>query len=401
MSASATFPLVSAKAAILMDRQTGMVLWSYNPDLALPMASTTKIMTAMVILDHGADKLDQSVVVSEHASSTGGSSLLAAGDILTLRELLVSALVRSSNEATVAAAEYLTGGNVQQFVDWMNEKAQSLGLKHTHFVNPHGLYDPKVGAQHYSSARDLATMASYALTHYPLIREIVRSGRPRPVVIHTQNRGNLVVENRDKLINGPVPGIPGAIVDGVKTGFVVEAGRCLVSSASLGNWQLVAVVLNSQQMYQENLALLHYGFSRYIWKTYASSTQAWETPVQVSWGTSTTVPVGVKGILGAPVPRLEYGETVDDQVVFAGDRPSAPIARGEQIGTLEVWRNGRRIASAPAVALQPVPVAWWAHVLATLWYLTLTVLGLFIVGKIYGKIAKSHRRRRRHLAASR
>ncbi len=152
-----TAPLVTANAAILMDRQSGLVLWAHNPDLELPMASTTKIMTAMVILDHGANRLNEKVKVSKYAASTGGSYIFHEGDVTTLYNLLVAALVRSSNEATVAAAEYLAGDE-QTFVGWMNEKAtHELGLKHTHFINPHGLYDKFHGAEHHTTARDLAT----------------------------------------------------------------------------------------------------------------------------------------------------------------------------------------------------------------------------------------------------
>jgi D-alanyl-D-alanine carboxypeptidase len=325
--------------------------------------------------------------------------LLAAGDILTLRDLLTSALVRSSNEATVAAAEYLTQGHVPQFVIWMNEKAQMLGLQHTHFVNPHGLFDRVHGQQHYSSARDLAMITRYALTHYPLIRQIVAVGRPRPLMIQVLPRGRVPVENHNKILHVSVPGIPGAVVDGVKTGFVVEAGKCLVSSASLGKWQLIAVVLGSNGRYfQESLGLLHYGFSRYQWKSYANAQLA-GVKAPVAWGAQPAVPIGTAGDLGAPVMRLEYGQLADDTVVFRGKRLSAPIQRGANLGTLTLVRDGHDIASVPAIALEAVPIAWWAWVLRGLALLGIVSSSLYVMGKLYGKIAKTRRRRRRQLAA--
>ncbi|MEI6521021.1 MAG: serine hydrolase, partial [bacterium] len=155
-------PVVTARGAILMDRYSGCTLWEKNAELKLPMASTTKIMTAIIIIDKGSDKLSQTVKVSPHAFATGGSSVFAAGDQPTLEELLKAIMLRSSNEAAAAAAEFLGGGGVEgekQFVKWMNEKAIAMGLKNTHFMNPHGLYDK----DHYTTAHDLACLTRYAL----------------------------------------------------------------------------------------------------------------------------------------------------------------------------------------------------------------------------------------------
>jgi D-alanyl-D-alanine carboxypeptidase (penicillin-binding protein 5/6) len=396
--------LVAAKAAILMDRQTGLVLWSYNADTELPMASTTKIMTAMVIIDHGSDQLDQLVTVSQHAAATGGSSLLAAGDMLSLHDLLVSALLRSSNEATVAAAEYLTGGNVQRFVDWMNEKAKNLGLSHTHFVNPHGLFDHKMGAQHYTTARELAIITRYALTDYPLIRQIVAS---KHLVVNIAPRGTIRLDNHNKILGDEVPGCA-AEVDGVKTGFVNQSGKCLVSSATLDGWQIIAVVLGGNESYfQESLSLLHSGFSHFQWQTYATRQQA-GCSVPILWGTGGEIPVGVRGVLGAPIPRPESGAQVEDHVEFRGKRLdtrlTAPVKDGDEIGTLVLVRNGQDIAVAPAIALRTVPVAWWVrvlHVLLCCLYCSLAAVAFVVGVRIYGKTTKAHRRRRRQLATAR
>lgn len=382
--------LVEARGAMLMDRQTGMILWAKNPDVRMPMASTTKIMTAMVIMDHGADRLHESATVSQHAFSTGGSSLLAKGDTLTLDDLLKAALIRSSNEATVAAAEFLAGDE-QTFVGWMNEKAQVLGLHNTQFKNPHGLYAPG----HYSSAHDLAMMTRVALTDYPHIREIVASGRP-PVPITIAPRGRIMLESRNKMLNKPVPGIPGSRIDGVKTGFVRQAGKCLVSSATMDQWQLIAVVLNSPDIFKESTALLYHGFRRYDWKIFASEQKA-ATRVRVRLGAQPDVLLGAKTMLAAPSPRFEFGVPVDDRLVFSGGAKAlrAPIERGQQVGTLTLVRNGKPLVSAPAIALETVPVAPWIGWVRGLLIAMLLLAALFIAGTIHGTRAKNYRRNRR------
>ena len=388
--------IITAVSGILMDRQTGEVLWQHNPDLPLPMASTTKIMTAMVILDHGADKLGEKVRVSHYAASTGGSSTFAEGDVATLENLLRGALICSSNEATVAAAEFLAG-NEQTFVGWMNDKAKTLGCKHTHFVNPHGLYKGAQGQYHYSSARDLALIARAALQDYPLIRQIVAMPRA-PISTETRNETK---DNHDKIVQQEVPGVPGAIVDGVKTGYVRMAGKCLVSSASLKGWQLIAVVLNSENTYGDNLALLSYGFRHFTWKTFASDEQAGMS-LPVKFGEPGEVSIGVKGAFGAPTPLPAPGEPpVDDRLVFQGPPLRAPVRAGQEVGTLTLTRNGKPLLTAPAIVMQGSVVAWWIRLLCVLGYCALGLTLILIVGILYGTRAKAARRRRRHVAATR
>lgn len=395
--AGAPVPLVGAKAAILMDAATGAVLWEQNADWRLPMASTTKIMTAMVILDHGADKLDDVVTVSQQADDVEGSSLFGAGDMLTLRDLLKGALIRSSNEATIAAAEYLTPSHtVAEFVGWMNDKAEELGLRSTHFANTHGLYTP----QHYSSARDLAIMARYALREYPLIRQIVKT---RLIQAKVLNRGGVVLENRNKLLGKCVPGIPEAVFDGMKTGYVNESGDCLVSSASLNGWQLIGVVLNSPALWNDTKSLLHYGFARYEWRTYAEAEQVVDLLRVAPGGARPQVPVGIKRALGAPVLKVAFGGNAQEQPVFVpnGARLRAPVSAGIEVGKLSIMRNGVAVASQPVVTLANVPVAGWVGAVRATGYTLLALVVLLFGGRLYGTRAKVARRRRRMLEAQR
>ncbi len=390
--------LVSAQAAVLMDRHTGLVLWSLNPDEPLEMASTTKIMTAMVMLDHGSDRLDEPVTVRER-HLVGGSSTFAAHDVVTLRGLLMAALINSSNEATVAAADFLAGDEAT-FIQWMNDKAKELGMGHTHFSNPHGFSKPpRYRHDHKMSAYDLALMTRYALTNYPLIRQIIATKLDH---ISTEGQRLVRLESHNKNLNKMVPGVPGAVVDGVKTGFIRESGRCYVTSATHNGWQLIAVVLNDPHDFQDAMTLLHYGFTRYQWKTYASP-ELPGTAARVARGAAATVPLGAKGLLGAPVLRPAYGNGTDvDAVQFVAREPlRAPVKRGAEVGRLVLLRNTVKIADVPAVALADVPVAWWARAGVYAGLVGGLLVLIVVANALYGTRTKNARRRRRQLASGR
>lgn len=391
----ATGPQVSAKSAILMDRATGRVLWEKDADLELPMASTTKIMTAMVILDHGSNKLYETVTVSQEAAGTGGSSVLGAGDQVTLENLLRAGLIHSSNEAMAAAAEYL-GGNQATFVGWMNDKAKALGLKHTHFKDPHGLCKDGTDG-HHSSARDLALMARYALIHYPLIREIVQEGYPKSFFIPSSPRVKLELHNRNRLLGMQVAGIPDAHYDGVKTGWIEESGPCYVCSASRGDNQLISVVLDSADIFADCQALTQYGFQNYTWRTEASPTRSLlNMPVQyVKWAEKP---------LELTVAEEESGPTSNASGVIAYTfRPKgplkAPIRKGAVMGEMDIICSGRVLATVPAVAFADVPVSR-SLILGVYMSVILVIVGGFIlVAAIISARSKAARRCRRVIEA--
>lgn len=388
--------LVAARAAVLMDRQSGLVLWSQNPDLELPMASTTKVMTAIVILDRAADRLDEKTRVSEHAFSVGGSSQFAAGDIVTLYDLLTAALVKSSNEATVAAAEFIAGDE-QTFISWMNDKAKALGLRHTHFTSPHGFTKPPYAPDHYSCARDMAIIAR-AATAYPQIRALVNTVK---VTVTAEPRGSFNLFNTNKALHREVPGVPGARVDGMKTGYIKESGRCYIGTATQNNWQLIAVILNSPDPIKDAMTLFQHGFTHFAWKTYASATQSAAT-VPVGYGSPAQIPLGTAQPLGAPLLKLQFGgDAVVDQVKYVNpsDPLCAPIKRGAVVGKLVLLRNGAKIAEAPAVALEASDVAWWARTGVILCYFGGFAVLIVVGNVIYGTRTKNARRRRRELAS--
>jgi D-alanyl-D-alanine carboxypeptidase (penicillin-binding protein 5/6) len=392
-------PLVAADAALLMDRQSGLVLWEHNPDVKLDIASTTKIMTAMVVLDHARNRLQEHVTVSRHAFevASGGSSQFAAGNVVSLENLLKAMLIKSSNEAAVAAAEHLAGDE-QTFIRWMNDKARQLGLQHTHFTSPHGFTKPQYyGMNHKSTARDLALMAREALTHYPEIREMVAMKHAQAFT--TKSKYGIHLDNTNKILGQSVPGIPGSRVDGVKTGYIRLSGQCLVASATVNGWQLIAVLLNDTNRFQNAMTLFHYGFTQYNWKTYASETQQ-AVEVPVTRGAMRQVALGAAGTLGAPVP-VAGTAPAQDRVSFTGKPLKAPILLGEKVGTLTLYRDGKAVVSAPAIAMSTVPVAWWARAGVVFLYSLIALVLLVVIGILYGTRTKNARRRRREFTARR
>nr|MBO2469334.1 D-alanyl-D-alanine carboxypeptidase [Bacillota bacterium] len=241
-------PQVSAQAAALIDVASGRILYEKHADQRMPIASLTKIMTAIVAIERG--NLDDEVVVGPNAYRKEGSSIyLELGERMRLEDLLYGLMLRSGNDAAVAIAEHV-GGSVEGFAYLMNEKARELGLTGTHFTNPHGLDD----GEHYSTARDLAVLTAYALKN-ETFRRIVSTrvhrapwpGKPWDRVWHNKNKLLHLYEG----------------ADGVKTGYTKLARRCLVASATRDGRQLAAVVLNAPDDWNDTAALLTYGFAHF------------------------------------------------------------------------------------------------------------------------------------------
>lgn len=241
-------PGTHAQAAALIDVASGRLLYSSNGDKSLRIASLTKIMTALVAIENG--RLNDTVTVSSRAAGKEGSSLyLKAGEKMKLSDLLYGLMLRSGNDAATAIAEHV-GGSLQGFVFLMNLKAEQLGLKQTRFANPHGLDE----ADHYSSANDLAVLTAYAL-HNKTFRTIVATKvktAPNP-----NDSWDYKWVNKNRMLTM----YEGA--DGVKTGYTKIALRCLVSSASRGGQQLVAVTLNDRDDWADHRRMLDYGFAHY------------------------------------------------------------------------------------------------------------------------------------------
>ncbi|MNW36128.1 D-alanyl-D-alanine carboxypeptidase DacB precursor [compost metagenome] len=241
-------PSTHARAAALIDVTSGRILFSSHGDEELPIASLTKIMTAIVAIEHG--KMNEIVKVSNQAYRKEGSSIyLQLGEEMSLENMLYGLMLRSGNDAATAIAEHV-GGSEEGFVLLMNETVELLGLKHTRFQNPHGL-DAK---GHYSSANDLAAMTAYAL-HNPVFKEIVRTKAKKAP--NPNDPWDYKWDNKNKMLRF----YEGA--DGVKTGYTKIARRCLVSSATRNGQQLVAVTINDGDDWNDHAKLLDYGFENY------------------------------------------------------------------------------------------------------------------------------------------
>ena len=243
-----TAPAVSAGAAILIDAEDGTVLYEKNADQKMYPASTTKIMTALVVLETLEELelgLDSEIIVPAEAQGVEGSSLyLKTGERVSVEELLYGLMLQSGNDSAVALAA-CAGGSVEHFVDQMNQRAAELGCRGTHFVNPNGLYD----GEHYTNARDLAYIAREAMKREDF-RKIAGSQR-----WSSEGSSSRTFVNKNKTVFQYEGG------DGVKIGFTKASGRTLVSSASRSGHRVIAVVLDDGNWFQDAYALMDYGFA--------------------------------------------------------------------------------------------------------------------------------------------
>lgn len=240
-------PGTYAEAAVLLDVESGRVLYEKNARETLPIASTTKIITALVVREQL--DLDDSVKITAEAAAVGERSInLVAGEELTVEQLLYAILVQSANDAAYALAQY-TAGSIEAFADMMNKKARALGAENSSFVNPHGLDQ----AGHYSTAKDMAVLGRQLLKD-PVLAEMVKTEEYE--IPHPGQPYSRVCVNTNEILDS----YPGAT--GIKTGYTGTAGRCLIASAERDGESLVAAVLNSQNRAADATALFNYGFEK-------------------------------------------------------------------------------------------------------------------------------------------
>lgn len=317
----------SAQSYALVDADTGRVIAQGNGSQRLPMASTTKIMTALVAIESG--DLERTIEVPVSAAGVEGSSMyLEAGEMLPLRDVLYGLMLASGNDAAMCVAEVC--GGLEPFVSRMNERAEQMGLTDTHFDNPSGLD----GETHYTTALELAKIASEALKN-ETFRKIVST--------KTYTTGTRTLVNHNKMLSR----YEGAI--GVKTGFTKKSGRCLVSAAERNGRTLVAVTLHAPDDWADHTALLDSGFAQLEERLlYAQGASVWEVPVitgvQDSVAVQTTEPVSA---------FLFEGE--QPEVVIQGAKfVYAPVQAGKQYGTLEWKSRGKVLASCPLVYAEDV-----------------------------------------------
>ena len=319
---------VSAQKAIVIDSLTGRVLYEKSADEQSLIASTTKIMTALVVCEQ-CNVLDRMRIPKEAEGIEGSSMYLQEGEVLTIQELLYGLMLHSGNDAAVALAIYC-GGTLEGFVALMNDKAHQLGLKNTHFMNPHGLDAPG----HYSSARDLATLTAYAMEN-PIFARTVST---KSVTI-----GERVLHNHNRLL-WQVEG-----VEGVKTGYTKAAGRILVSSAMRQGRRLICVTIHDPNDWQDHRALLEDGFSRFHIRSIVQKGQVLAIS-EVEGGQ-----IGHVELVAAEDFSFAMTDNEEAKVVMSGSEfIYAPIAKGQEAGYAYVCISDQIVGKIPLVFGQTV-----------------------------------------------
>ncbi len=332
-------PKLAAGSWTLIDADTGLYLAGKDPDKRVAIASTTKIMVALVALDEGVD-LDEHVTVSEDAASYAGSIYSNVGlypyDRVSVRDLLTAALVPSGTDAVYALTEHLGDGSVDEFVARMNDKAKELGLDNTQFENPAGI-DAR---GNYSSASDLAKITREAMK-YPEFREIV--GKPE-ATISTQDREIDVFTTN--LLVAPGSGYDYGPATGVKTGTSAQAGPCLVATAESGDESYIAVVLDAAgdlQRFEAATTALEYGFGEYEREPLVERGDSY-ADLKLPYRRGETVKlVAAKDVSALAGPGLE----VERRPTNEEAPPSAET--GRKLGTVAVSVEGRKVGNSPLV----------------------------------------------------
>ncbi len=340
-----------AKAAILIEAKTRDVLFTKSEHERMYPASTTKIMTMILIfeaLNEGSLQLDEMIHTSAYAASMGGSQVyLEENEVLPLSDMLKAIAVSSANDCCVAVAEHIAGSS-EAFVDMMNKKASELGLKDTHFVNCTGLHDEN----HYTSAYDLAMMAAY----------LVEIGQDQlfdltslyDAYIREDTDQKFWLVNTNKALN------PSQGIDGLKTGFTKEAGYCLVLTGQRDGLRMIAVVLNEEDPKVRNAeatALLESGLAQYTTTTLYRAGDV-VTEMGVKHGRVSSVPVISAEDIQVPYPKTE---TYEPDYAIEIDRDEAPLYTGEVVGYLKLMNEEATVARYPLIVNQDVErISYWS-----------------------------------------
>ena len=342
--ARAAGPEVSAQSAVVLTADTGTVLFEKDGHTPRPVASTTKIMTALLALEAAQEQGDPLVDITQEMVAVEGSSMgLQAGDSISLTGLAAGMLLASGNDAANAAALYLDG-SLESFAARMNQRAAALGMEDTHFVTPSGLDgEDAQGLGHLSTAYDMALLARAALEDQAF-RQLCSS--PSLAVEFAEPVKRVTYTNHNKLLTQ----YPGCV--GVKTGFTKEAGRCLVSAAERDGALLIAVTLNAPNDWQDHTALLDYGFSQVEPYQLAGGDVRLTVPVV---GSPVEV-VSLRGSNGGEV-TLPLGQGAQvERVVRVPKFLYAPVEAGEQVGEICWYLEGQLLGSAPLTAAGAAPL---------------------------------------------
>ena len=344
---------LDAKSAFLMDAATGTVLYESNPAEPLAPASVTKVMTLLLIMeaiDDGRIHWEDTVTASEAAAAKGGSQIyLKVGETMSVEDMVKSIAVSSANDCACAMAEYIAGSEAA-FVDRMNAKAMELGMTSTHFVNCTGLDDGEDAASHKTSAADIALMSRELITKHPDIKKFTT------IWMDTVRDGTCGLSNTNKLVRF----YSGAT--GLKTGFTSGAGYCLSATAERDGMELIAVVMGcetSQKRFAACKSMLDYGFANYALIT-PDIPEAAAIPVKLGAADSVAaVPTRQQSILIDKGQKnlISYQTVLEESV-------TAPVSKGQRLGTLTVMAGEQVLAEIPLVAEVSVAKLTWGQMFA-------------------------------------
>ena len=332
-------PSMNASSYLLMDYDSGRILAEKNADERLAPASLTKMMTAYLVdkaVHDGDIGLDDMVTVSKKAWQMKGSLMfIEVGENVSVKNLLKGLIIQSGNDASVALAEHIAGSE-SAFAEYMNHQAQLLGMTNTNFMNATGWPHP----DHYSTARDLATLAQAMIRDFP---ESYRYYRER-----TFTYNDIPQRNRNKLLRRDES------VDGIKTGHTEEAGYCLVASAKRGDMRLISSLLGATSedaRFESSLSLLNYGFRFYETHRLYQANEVLKTG-RIWYGNQEQVSMGVDRDIYITIPRGRYRNL--DASMEVDSEISAPVVRGQQLGRVNIKLDDEIIVSEDIVSMQSV-----------------------------------------------
>ncbi|MHB1390648.1 MAG: D-alanyl-D-alanine carboxypeptidase family protein [Thermoleophilia bacterium] len=333
-------PAIAAKAALVVNADDGQILFSQNPDERLPMASTTKMMTALLTIENHRQDMDKMVTCSQRCAEVGESSIwLVAGEQLTVKEMLTGMLIQSGNDSAMALAEY-DAGTMEAFVAKMNQRAAELGMTNTHFMNPHGLHDP----DHYTSATDLVKLGREVMKH-PEIRDIVK--QTEATIPWTGQEFGRQLVNHNHLLKQY------SAVNGIKTGFTDEAGQCIVISATENGTYLVMAYLGGPSLAERDtdvINLLHYGFANYQQQTVISKDTAYgAVDLPFDYGRKLTL------VADSSMVKTVYIQDSVKQNLVLPEKLNLPVHKGDKVGLVEAFEGNKYLGSTYLIATEDVP----------------------------------------------
>lgn len=357
-------PEISCKAALLVDAETGGIVYAKNEKQEMYPASLTKIMTALLVLEAVEDgrlSMEQEITVSATSmmglSADGSTAGIQAGEILTVEELLYCMLIVSANEACNILAEAAAGG-IDSFVEAMNAKAEVLGCNNTHFVNPHGLHDPR----HYTTAWDMYLITKEALTHPEFLTICNTSSH---TIRATNMSGERILRSTNYLISGwTTRGYLNSDAHGIKTGNTSQAGHCLVSSAIRGSLSFISVVMGGDRLtldsgeirtysFYDTNQLFNWAFDNFAYQTVLKAKDPVQE-VEVSLSKQDWVTVRPANDVDVLLPNDMPPESLERTISLVVEPAEAPISEGDVLGTITLSHNGTVYAVTDLLAMSDV-----------------------------------------------